>query len=248
MDGDRLAVEAADGSLADRLRGTVFPAQGSVAGDVVRTGEAVVLADAGADPRAAQPIVAAGVGPAVFIPLAVRGRVLGTLTVANGRGGPLVWPCSRTASGSPRSCTAGPSSPCSRSAWASRARPCWPATTTSAAASRTQSRSWTGSSATCATTSSASDPASSPTASSTRPSRDWSRSSATCRVSLYRDQDGDGAVLEVDDDGRGFDPAEATGGGQGLRNLRERAGRLGGRAEIDSTPGQGTRVRVTIPR
>jgi signal transduction histidine kinase len=56
------------------------------------------------------------------------------------------------------------------------------------------------------------------------------------------------AVLEVDDDGRGFDPAEATGGGQGLRNLRERAGRLGGRAEIDSTPGQGTRVRVTIPR
>jgi len=67
-------------------------------------------------------------------------------------------------------------------------------------------------------------------------------------VSLYRDQDGDGAVLEVDDDGRGFDPAEATGGGQGLRNLRERAGRLGGRAEIDSTPGQGTRVRVTIPR
>ena len=28
---------------------------------------------------------------------------------------------------------------------------------------------------------------------------------ATCRVSLYRDQDG--AVLEVDDDGRGFDPA-----------------------------------------
>jgi GAF domain-containing protein len=78
VDGDRLAVEAADGSLADRLRGTVFPAQGSVAGDVVRTGEAVVLADAGADPRAAQPIVAAGVGPAVFIPLAVRGRVLGT--------------------------------------------------------------------------------------------------------------------------------------------------------------------------
>ena len=60
-------------------------------------------------------------------------------------------------------------------------------------------------------------------------------------MSLYRDQDGDGAVLEVDDDGRGFDPAEATGGGQVLRNLRERAGRLGGRAEIDSTPGQGTR-------
>ncbi|MFL6252100.1 MAG: ATP-binding protein [Actinomycetes bacterium] len=38
------------------------------------------------------------------------------------------------------------------------------------------------------------------------------------------------------------------GRGQGLRNLRERAEGLGGRAEIDSSPGQGTRVRVTIPR
>ncbi len=69
---------------------------------------------------------------------------------------------------------------------------------------------------------------------------------ATCRVSLYRVEDG--GVLEVDDDGRGFDAARATGTGQGLRNLRERAEGLGGRAEIHSTPGQGTRVRVTIPR
>jgi signal transduction histidine kinase len=69
---------------------------------------------------------------------------------------------------------------------------------------------------------------------------------ATCRVSLYRDQDA--MVLEVDDDGRGFDPSRATGAGQGLRNLRERATALGGRAEIASTTGEGTRVRVTIPR
>jgi NarL family two-component system sensor histidine kinase LiaS len=68
----------------------------------------------------------------------------------------------------------------------------------------------------------------------------------TCRVSLYRDERG--GVLEVDDDGRGFDLARLPGTGQGLRNLRERAERLGGRAEIDSTPGEGTRVRVTIPR
>ena len=32
------------------------------------------------------PIVRAGVGPAVFIPLAVRGTILGTLTVANAKG------------------------------------------------------------------------------------------------------------------------------------------------------------------
>ena len=68
----------------------------------------------------------------------------------------------------------------------------------------------------------------------------------TCRVSLYRDEHG--GVLEVDDDGRGFDPAAATGTGQGLRNLRERAEGLGGRAEINSTPGEGTRIRVTLPR
>jgi signal transduction histidine kinase len=69
---------------------------------------------------------------------------------------------------------------------------------------------------------------------------------ATCRVSLYREEDG--GVLEVDDDGRGFDPAQDRRGGQGLRNLRERARALGGRAEIDSVPGEGAKVRITIPR
>jgi signal transduction histidine kinase len=67
----------------------------------------------------------------------------------------------------------------------------------------------------------------------------------TCRVSLYRTAAG--AILEVDDDGRGFDPARTTGVGQGLRNLRERAALLGGRTEIHSAVGEGTRVSVTIP-
>ncbi|HET9291061.1 MAG TPA: ATP-binding protein, partial [Actinomycetes bacterium] len=68
----------------------------------------------------------------------------------------------------------------------------------------------------------------------------------SCRVSLYRLQDA--TVLEIDDDGRGFDPARASGTGQGLPNLHERAKRLGGRTQIHSTPGQGTKVQVTIPR
>jgi signal transduction histidine kinase len=68
---------------------------------------------------------------------------------------------------------------------------------------------------------------------------------ATCRVSLYRDANG--ATLEIDDDGRGFDPAEAPGAGQGLRNLRERAATVGGRAEIHSVVGEGTKVKITIP-
>ena len=66
----------------------------------------------------------------------------------------------------------------------------------------------------------------------------------TCRVSLRR---GDGGVvLEIDDDGRGFD-VETTSWGMGLRNLRERVESLGGALEVESTPGEGTTVRATLP-
>jgi signal transduction histidine kinase len=66
----------------------------------------------------------------------------------------------------------------------------------------------------------------------------------TCRVSLLR---GDGGlVLEIDDDGRGFD-IETTTWGMGLRNLRERAESLGGMLQVESTPGEGTTVRATLP-
>ena len=66
----------------------------------------------------------------------------------------------------------------------------------------------------------------------------------TCRVSLQSNRSG--ALLEIDDDGKGFDPAQALGAGQGLRNLRERTDKLGGRLEIKSAAHQGTSVRVTI--
>ncbi len=48
----------------------------------------------------------------------------------------------------------------------------------------------------------------------------------------------------VEDDGRGF---EARQGGLGLLGMQERAETLGGRVEIQSRPGAGTRVTVTIP-
>jgi len=67
---------------------------------------------------------------------------------------------------------------------------------------------------------------------------------ATCRVSLRRGDDG--LVLEIDDDGRGFD-VEATSWGMGLRNLRERVESLGGVLAVESTPGKGTTVRATLP-
>jgi signal transduction histidine kinase len=70
---------------------------------------------------------------------------------------------------------------------------------------------------------------------------------ATCRVSLNRDPDANVVRLEIDDDGRGFDPAAATTTGRGLGNLRARTARLGGRAEIIGVPGEGTTVRIAIP-
>ncbi len=66
----------------------------------------------------------------------------------------------------------------------------------------------------------------------------------TCRVSLRRD--GSSALLEVDDDGRGFD-RESTSSGLGMGNLAERAIAIGGTLEVDSEPGRGTTVRVTVP-
>jgi signal transduction histidine kinase len=58
--------------------------------------------------------------------------------------------------------------------------------------------------------------------------------------------------IEIEDDGRGFDPAsispdDRTLRGIGLIGMRERVEMLGGRLRIDSAPGQGTRVRVDVP-
>ena len=66
----------------------------------------------------------------------------------------------------------------------------------------------------------------------------------TCRISLSRGRAG--FVLEVDDDGRGFD-VDMTAWGMGLRNLRERVESLDGTFEIQSTPGEGTTVRASLP-
>ena len=54
-----------------------------------------------------------------------------------------------------------------------------------------------------------------------------------------------GALLEIRDDGQGFNPEAAQG--LGLRNLRTRARLLGGKLELRSEPGKGSTVRVTIP-
>ncbi len=56
--------------------------------------------------------------------------------------------------------------------------------------------------------------------------------------------------LEVEDDGVGFDPSdpELRSRRLGLTSMEERAARLRGRLEIDSTRGVGTTVRLAVPR
>jgi len=67
---------------------------------------------------------------------------------------------------------------------------------------------------------------------------------ATCRLSLRRL--GDLAMLEIDDDGVGFDPT-AVHEGMGLTNLRGRVEDMGGTLEVLSEPGQGSTLRIVLP-
>jgi two-component system sensor histidine kinase UhpB len=65
-------------------------------------------------------------------------------------------------------------------------------------------------------------------------------------VCLRRDESHGWILLEVHDDGRGFD-ASRSQGGLGLLGIRERVASLDGEIAILSAPGGGTRVRVTFP-
>jgi len=67
----------------------------------------------------------------------------------------------------------------------------------------------------------------------------------TCRLNLRRD--GTTAILEIQDDGRGFNVSDVDGAGYGLVNMRERAAELGGNATVEAAPSRGTTVRITIP-
>jgi signal transduction histidine kinase len=58
----------------------------------------------------------------------------------------------------------------------------------------------------------------------------------------------DVAVLEVDDDGRGFDAeAPAADGHVGLKGLRGLLADAGGQLTVRSAPGEGTHIRVEVP-
>lgn len=74
------------------------------------------------------------------------------------------------------------------------------------------------------------------------------RHAQASRVEVTLTRETDRVILSIADDGRGFDPqALRPGSHLGLWSMRERAEQLGGRLEIESAPGRGTGLRVTVP-
>jgi len=59
--------------------------------------------------------------------------------------------------------------------------------------------------------------------------------------------DDEAILIEIVDDGRGFDPGSARAG-IGLSAMRERVEALGAKIEVRSRPGEGTKVTVRVPR
>jgi signal transduction histidine kinase len=80
--------------------------------------------------------------------------------------------------------------------------------------------------------------------------RNVARHSRAKHVKVEVRQSGAGCTLAVADDGKGFDPvavSTARGGHVGLALLQSLADDGGGRLRIVSTPGQGSRVEMSVP-
>ncbi len=70
------------------------------------------------------------------------------------------------------------------------------------------------------------------------------RHSSASSVTVTLGTDGGEVFVEVQDDGRGFDPEVVPG--VGMTGMRERAQALGGELEVESAPGEGTLVRLRL--
>ena len=80
---------------------------------------------------------------------------------------------------------------------------------------------------------------------------------STDRASLTVSSAGNNLVIQVEDDGAGFEMDQAQPSplarttqdvGYGLYSVRERLGLFGGQMDIVSAPGEGTRVKIIVPR
>ena len=69
-------------------------------------------------------------------------------------------------------------------------------------------------------------------------------SEITCGFKFNRQQ----MEITITDNGKGFDLSKGGTYGNGLLNMKKRAEDMGGTFEIQSSPGQGTRVLFTVTR
>jgi signal transduction histidine kinase len=74
------------------------------------------------------------------------------------------------------------------------------------------------------------------------------RHAAAKSISVTLKQGRRNVILEILDDGCGFDPKKVERGGLGLTNMRERTAQIHGKIQILSKPEQGTKVAITVPR
>ena len=75
-----------------------------------------------------------------------------------------------------------------------------------------------------------------------------SRHSEARRAQIVLKAAPDWITATIADDGRGFDLQNIKGRGLGLLGMEERVRELGGSIDIQSSPGRGTRIYITLPR
>jgi signal transduction histidine kinase len=66
------------------------------------------------------------------------------------------------------------------------------------------------------------------------------------RITVHLTHLPDGLLLKIEDDGRGFDPSQPATG-NGLSNIRHRARNIRAELRIESDPGQGSVISLTLP-
>ena len=66
-------------------------------------------------------------------------------------------------------------------------------------------------------------------------------------VFITLEQKGNDCLLEVRDDGHGFDPVATRNKSFGLAGMKERVLMLGGALDVVSSPGNGTLIKVRVP-
>jgi GAF domain-containing protein len=93
-DGRSITITSAEGDGAGQVRGLVLPADRSLSGQVLASGQPVTVPDFPADPRSAE--AARGpmghLGPMTIFPLGAPGNVRGVLSVGRRRGAPPLTP------------------------------------------------------------------------------------------------------------------------------------------------------------